>query len=120
MTTDIKAAIAGAIEALEKNVGTFQTFALLHSAKRTDEGREKARKNLDMADATRSSLDALRRIEFVEVDRKPDVTTPMHGYDDAADSYTQACIDYREGWNDLCDHLTTTGHAIVKMGGVDE
>lgn len=95
MTTEIKAAIAGAIEALEEY--------------RTDwRDRAASVKPLDEVIAT------LRRIEFVEGEKARD-----DAWKAVAEKYNNSNGAVRaDTLVDAFDHLTTTGHAIVKMGDV--
>jgi hypothetical protein len=120
MTTEIKAAIAGAIEALEKIILAYASINILEGINPSDS---------PAIVAAEKSLAALRRIEFVEVN--------AHEYglydkvwEDAHKLYRKANsgvrgqsitpVNFLEFWMMVAfiNHLTTTGHAIVKMGDV--
>ena len=102
MTTDIKAAIAGAIEALEFYRDMNNYLADMYKDRPGFNFKETPVHN-DGGEKARDALTALRRIEFVEPPRYPD--------------HPNAAVSHHcKGWNNALDHLTTTGHAIIKMG----
>lgn len=100
MTQDIKAAIAGAIEALEA-----AEYWGLHQPEYSSAADvvEINKREYEINEA----LAALRRIEFVDT-RQMKLNNSENSYADGV----------RTGWNMFADHLTTTGHAIVKMGDI--
>ena len=91
MTQDIKAAIAGAIEALEATKRCIP----MDSAKAND---------------LEEHIAALRRIEFVEPET---IKIPMGGMQPSSNHVRQANAMFNEAVN-----IITTGHAIVKMGDI--